>query len=215
MEVKIYTLSSSSNPDNIRYVGKTIENLNKRLSGHLTLAKRNAAIGYYHNHTSNWINSTLNKGDKVLIKELDVVNIKGWDFWEKYWISQFKTWGFNLTNLTDGGDGNQNMHFSPESNLARSKALLGTHRPEEVKLKISKGNLGKKKSFSHVENVRKAITKLQGKPVLQYSLDGKFLKEWSCGAEAARFYNVDKSSLMRCCQGHFKKSAGFVWKYKE
>ena len=145
MEVKIYTLSSSSNPDNIRYVGKTTENLNKRLSGHLTLAKRNAAIGYYHNHTSNWINSTLNKGDKVLIKELDIVNIKGWDFWEKYWISQFKTWGFNLTNLTDGGDGNQNMHFSPESNLARSKALLGTHRPKEVKLKISKGNLGKKK----------------------------------------------------------------------
>ena len=44
MEVKIYTLSSSSNPDNIRYIGKTIENLNKRLSGHLTLAKRNAAI---------------------------------------------------------------------------------------------------------------------------------------------------------------------------
>ena len=76
MEVKIYTLSSSSNPDNIRYVGKTTENLNKRLSGHLTLAKRNAAIGYYHNHTSNWINSTLNKEDKVLIKELDIVNIK-------------------------------------------------------------------------------------------------------------------------------------------
>ena len=75
--------------------------------------------------------------------------------------------------------------------------------------------LGKKKSFSHIKNVREAITKLQGKPVLQYSLDGKFLKEWSCGAEAARFYNVDKSSLMRCCQGHFKKSAGFVWKYKE
>ena len=45
MEVKIYTLSSSSNPDNIRYVGKTTENLNKRLSGHLTLAKKMQLLG--------------------------------------------------------------------------------------------------------------------------------------------------------------------------
>lgn len=29
-------------------------------------------------------------------------------------------------------------------------------------------------------------------------------------AEAADFYKVDRSSLMRCCQGKFKKSAGFV-----
>ena len=26
-----------------------------------------------------------------------------WQFWETYWIAQFKNWGFNLTNLTSGG----------------------------------------------------------------------------------------------------------------
>ena len=26
-------------------------------------------------------------------------------FWETYWISQFKTWGYNLINYTEGGDG--------------------------------------------------------------------------------------------------------------
>ena len=47
MEVKIYTLSSSSNPDNIRYVGKTTENLNKRLSGHLTLFRKKEILFSY------------------------------------------------------------------------------------------------------------------------------------------------------------------------
>jgi hypothetical protein len=28
-----------------------------------------------------------------------------WGFWEIYWINQFKTWGFELKNLTNGGDG--------------------------------------------------------------------------------------------------------------
>ena len=215
MKVKIYTMSSSGNPNNIRYVGKTIHTLSRRLSMHISFAKRNKAANYYCNHTSNWINKELKEGNTILIEEIDSVSFENWEFWEQYWISQFKCWGFKLTNLTSGGDGNQNMHFSEESNKARSRALLGKPRPQEVKDKISISNLGKPKSITHINHVREAIIKLQGKPVEQYTLDGKFIKEWRCGAEAARFYNVDKTSLMRCCQGKFKKSAGFVWKYKE
>lgn len=36
---------------------------------------------------------------------LDIVENDEWQFWEQYWISQTKAWGFNLTNLTIGGDG--------------------------------------------------------------------------------------------------------------
>ena len=41
METKIYTLSSSENPNIIRYIGKTNGSLKKRLCGHITLAKIN------------------------------------------------------------------------------------------------------------------------------------------------------------------------------
>lgn len=215
MEIKIYTMSSSGNPNNIRYIGKTVKTLNRRLSMHISFAKRNKAANYHNNHTSNWINKELELGNTILIEEIDIVDSKNWEFWEKYWISQFKCWGFKLTNLTSGGEGNQNISFSEESNKARSYALKGRHRPQEVRDKISIGNFRKPKSIAHISHVRESIIKLQGKPVEQYTLDGKFIKEWRCGAEAAKFYNVDKSSLMRCCQGKFKKSAGFVWKYKE
>lgn len=55
----------------------------------------------------------------------------------------FKIWGFDLTNLTIGGDGVSGLKQSEESNKKRSEALLGTHRPEEIKKKISKSSLGK------------------------------------------------------------------------
>ena len=215
MEIKIYTLSSSTNPEKVRYVGKTKVTLYRRLLGHIALAKRNKSRCYCHNYTSNWINKELELGNTIVIKEIDIDSSRDWEFWDKYWILQFKCWGFDLTNLTDGGDGNQNQYFSEESRIARSKALKGIPRPKEVREKISKGNLGKPKSPEHINHVRESIIKLQGRSVEQYTLDGKFIREWSCIAEAARFYNIDKSSLMRCCQGIFKKSANFVWKYKE
>ena len=40
MDIKIYTLSSTRNPDNIRYVGKSKQKLTRRLSQHLLDAKR-------------------------------------------------------------------------------------------------------------------------------------------------------------------------------
>jgi hypothetical protein len=167
----------------------------------------------------NWINSLLNINIKPLIIELDSYecddNSKDWIIFEKYWISQFKTWGFNLTNLTSGGDGNQNQIFSEESQRKKAEKLKGVSRPYEVRKKISEGHIGKIKTDNHIENIRKSIIAKQGRPVNQYTLDGVFLREWDCAATAAKFYNVDRSSLMRCCQGKFKKSAGFVWKYKD
>ena len=40
MEIKIYTLSSSRNPNEIRYVGKTKQTLKRRLQGHICCAKK-------------------------------------------------------------------------------------------------------------------------------------------------------------------------------
>lgn len=39
MNIKIYTLSSTRNPNNIRYVGKSKQKLTRRLSQHLLDAK--------------------------------------------------------------------------------------------------------------------------------------------------------------------------------
>lgn len=219
MIVTFYFLSDPRTPDIIRYIGKTKQkNINRRLDQHVCDAKRHRKTGTKSNYNYNWINSLLDLDLKPLINELDSIDIeddsKEWAVYERFWISQAKSWGFKITNLTDGGDGNQNQKFSEESLKKKSDKLKGIPRTEEVKEKISKAHKGKAKSQEHIHNVREGIIKKQGRSVLQYSLTGEFIQEWRCISEAADFYKVDRSSLMRCCQGKFKKSAGFVWKYK-
>ena len=106
--VKIYTLSNSLTGE-IKYVGKTKYSLDKRLSKHLVVKDKS--------YRTNWIKSLLIIGEKPQIELLEEVSINDWQFWEKYWISQFKTWGFKLTNLSGGGEGN----MSSPSNETREK----------------------------------------------------------------------------------------------
>ena len=51
------------------------------------------------------------------------------------------------------------------------------------------------------------------KKVYQYSLDGKFIKEWLCMSDACRYYKIDSGSITRCCQGKYNAVGGFQWRY--
>lgn len=113
METIIYTLSDECR---IRYIGKTV-NLKKRYNSHINESSLKRT------HKEKWINKTLTNGGKIIMEILDICDEKESDFIESYWISQFKTWGFNLVNLTCGGDGGSPM--------------LGKKHSEETKLKMS------------------------------------------------------------------------------
>ena len=219
MEIKFYTLSDPRTPDDIRYLGKTNQKLARRLDQHVSSTKRANNGNGSRNHNTNWITSLLKEGLRPVIIEIDSYECektsKDWVIFEKYWISQLKTWGFKVNNLTDGGDGNQNQVFSKESQIKKSEKLKGVSRPQEVRDQISKSHKGKIKSESHINNIRETVIQKQGRIINQYTLAGEFVKEWRCISEAADFYKIDRSSVMRCCQGKFKKSAGYVWKYKD
>lgn len=64
------------------------------------------------------------------------------------------------------------------------------------------------KSSIDISNIR-----LRKRPILQYSLEGDFVKEWESMMEADLFYNLPRGSIQRSCYKS-KKCAGFIWKYK-
>ena len=77
----------------IKYIGKS-DTPNKRYVDHLrkhtyTVTKKN-----------NWIKKLISIDEKPILEILDIVPFSEWSFWEKYWIGLFKSWGFNLHNLT-------------------------------------------------------------------------------------------------------------------
>jgi len=88
-----------------------------------------------------------------------------------------KNRGHKLTNCTKGGDGSLGFKQPKELVEKRAEKIRGIPRTEETKNKISESHKGKKKTEEHCKNISKKITELQGKPVLQYNLDGTFIKE--------------------------------------
>ena len=96
MKTYIYTLEHPITNE-IRYVGKT-NSPERRLHHHWT-------VGYKSNNkTGNWLKSLKKLNLKPLMTIIDETE-GNWQDLESYWISQFRTWGFNLTNHTNGGEG--------------------------------------------------------------------------------------------------------------
>ena len=53
------------------------------------------------------------------------------------------------------------------------------------------------------------------KPILQYTKNGVFLKEWESIISAAQQTNISRKHISDCCCGRGKTAGGYIWKHKE
>lgn len=60
----------------------------------------------------------------------------------------------------------------------------------------------------------RAIKKIS-KAILQYSLIGEFVKEWSSIKQASKELNINQSNISGCCKHKLKTCGNFIWRYKE
>ena len=79
------------------------------------------------------------------------------------------------------------------------------HKPETIKKMSKKSARGKNANATHI---------------LQYDLDGNFLKEWDCIADIVEFYGMSGHSYVsNCCERNvgrtekFCRAKGYIWKY--
>ena len=152
MKTFIYTLTDPRT-NQIRYVGKS-NNPQKRYYEHCNKLKRKT-------YKNNWINELKKCNHKPILEIIDEVPINEWIFWETYWISQIKAWGFILTNNTIGGDG---CTFGNQTSFKKGYVPINKGIPltQEAKDKLRKLNLGKKQTQ---ETKEKRNTKLKGRKV--------------------------------------------------
>ena len=63
---------------------------------------------------------------------------------------------------------------------------------------------------------KKAIKQygLAAKPIVQYTLDGKIVKEYRSATEAGKENGFNFKQISACCLGKCKTSRGFIWRYK-
>lgn len=142
---------------------------------------------------------------------------------EKYFIYIFKAnqkeFGYNIEN------GGKVSKMSEEQKEHLRIINTGKHHTEETKKKMSishKGTnyrKGTKQSEHFKQNKRNAwlgINNPRSKKVNQFSLDGKYIKEYSCMEDIKRELNIATTChISDCCRGVRHKAYGFIWKYSE
>lgn len=227
VKVKIYELVDSEDLSTPRYVGITVKSLKDRLNIHLSKSALK-----YNNHRINWIKSVINKSGKIVINLIE--EVEGWGNAcqrEIYWIKKYREIGYNLTNSVDGGQGLYGRIISEESRKKMSDARKGFTPTTETRLKQSKARknyvknnpisnetklkLSKlAKNRKHTLEAKKKMSKSRTNKILQYTIEGAFLKEWNSIKEIAAYFNCSTSNITRACNGRNKTAKGFVWKYK-
>jgi len=119
---------------------------------------------------------------------------------EKYYKIKF----INDNSVEDAlfcfiNDGNSGPHIqTTESNIKRSKSLKNYYYNNNHPMK------GKRRDLEFIEK--------HHKPVIQYSLEGVFIKEWPSQLEVYKTLKVD---INNCLKKRYKTSGGYQWRYKE
>lgn len=258
MTKETYIYKISDELGNVRYIGKS-NNPRRRLYQHIN-DKSNL-------HKFNWLNSIIKRGSKPIIEIIEKVSVDIWQEREIYWISKFKEDGFDLINLTLGGDGGNGMKHTEESREKIRKYKQGIKLSEEHKKSISEsvkkkaeespnynrsGNnlkqpidkdllyqlyivdnlsmpkiaekleCSEKKVFDNLKDYsikkdkriwKKQCASKDKKTVLQYDLNGNLIKEWSSLKSASKFYK--STNISSCCRGESVTASGFIWRYKD
>jgi len=118
------------------------------------------------------------------------------------------------------GEGNKGKIVSKESRMKMSKP-----KSEETKLKMkgprqkqSQETIQKRtKSLtgkSKPEGFIKKLSEFNKKPILQYDLQGNFIREWEGIVDAAKQLKLNKTGISNNLIGVAKSCSKFIWKYK-
>ena len=68
----------------------------------------------------------------------------------------------------------------------------------------------------HSEESKRMIRESNpSKPVLQFSMNGELISEYTSIREAERQTGCPNQSICQCCKGKRKSCGGYIWKYKE
>lgn len=133
----------------IRYVGKS-DNPEYRLRVHIK--RKVYKVG-------SWIKSLEKLGLSPSIEILEEVPFDEWQFWEKFWICLVKSWGFDLKNISPGGNGgelsNETITKLRAMNIGEKNPFFGKKHTNEAKLLISTHNRGQTRSDITKQNISK------------------------------------------------------------
>ena len=200
----VYTLEYPEG--NIRYVGQS-KDPKKRYYDHLRKSREGSK-------KVDWVQQVLREGHKPILKILEQVEDKSYE-WETFYISLFRSWGFELTNRTSGGENGKQLDNS----------LINEFK-ESCSLRLKQNPHGPRYGEFHTQETKEKMRQIafnrvdrrldSSRPILQFDLKGCFIKEYKSTRDAVRSLNKRDVTVLRKCLDHeFHKAHGYIWIRKD
>ena len=133
---------------------------------------------------------------------------KVWSYKSKKFLEQsYNNKGYLMVNLyKDGKSKNHLIHrLVAEAYLPNPNNLPQVDHIDGNKMHNYLNNL---QWITNKDNCRKS----NNKPILQFDLDGNFIREWECSTDV---FKEVKSGICHCLKGRYKSAYGYIWKYKD
>ena len=161
------------------------------------------SLSYKRNSLWNKVTNKTNYKVEVLIESDNKQFIieKEKEFIKLYGRIDLKTG--TLVNFLNGGEGTSD--WSEERKLKSSIRLKEKHRLKEI-------NTIKKHTLESIEKIR--YQRGDCKPILQYDLEGNFIKRFRSIGEASRCLNADSSSISKVCRKIKKTTKNYIFNYE-
>jgi hypothetical protein len=68
---------------------------------------------------------------------------------------------------------------------------------------------------SHIEPyINNKGTKVRCIPIIQYDLEGNFIREWESAKQASRELKINRTDIGCCCNRKKNKALGYIWRFK-
>lgn len=186
----VYAIKNTIN--NRIYIGSAV-NAARRYSEHKNDLINNC-------HINRFLQNDYNKNDnqnfvffilEILQNKNDLISM------EQKWLDIFYDKQINCYNM-----------------LPIAGSHLGAKRTAQTKLKMSLASKGIKKSKSHCVKIKENAMK-KAKSILQFDLDGVFIKEYESIHEATRQTNIHKTAIQEFFTNKRLTGGKFLWAYKE
>lgn len=156
----------------------------------------------------------------VLIENL---SLKMANIIEEYLIKKYDSTNRKIGyNLWLGGN---NREVNEETRRIQREKKIG-YNPwkiwdeetiESIKRKNSIAKMGEKNPMygKQLSDKAKRLRKERRLHVLQYDLNGKFVKEWDSLEDASVEYDIAKANISKSCNEPISICRGFLWRYKQ
>lgn len=220
--------------NNKKYVGQTVQNIKDRFWSHCAknskCPKLRNAIQKYGKENFKIITLKV-----FACSDFETLH-KQLDYWETWYIEYYHSveQGYNCS----GGGQFVKSPISEETRQKMSESMKNFWKSHpEVLERIAGSRRGIKRD---PESTRKALetkaakseeekrttgrrisqskmgkpNKNCWKPILQYDLEGNFIKEWPSVAAVQKALNTKSNHMANCANGRRKTAYGYVWKWK-